>query len=243
MGGLVLGNDGNFYGTTMSGGASGSGTFFRIAPSGTFANLYSFDPDGTPAGSALPRAALVLGNDGNFYGTATAYGAGTAFRITPGGTLTTLHTFQYTDGVDPFGALALGTDGNFYGTTVDGGAKGNGVIFQMTPSGTVTVLHSFDGADGSSPWAGLALGPDGNFYGSTTMGGASGSGTLFEITPDGVFIPLHSFSGADGYMPQAALLLGKDGSFYGTSEGGGTGTIFRWLPSRHASLRRNQSPR
>jgi uncharacterized repeat protein (TIGR03803 family) len=75
------------------------------------------------------------------------------------------------------------------------------------------------------------------------MGGASGSGTLFEITPDGVFIPLHSFSGADGYMPQAALLLGKDGSFYGTSEGGGTGTIFRWLPSRHASLRRNQSPR
>ncbi|MGO9528094.1 MAG: choice-of-anchor tandem repeat GloVer-containing protein, partial [Verrucomicrobiia bacterium] len=40
--GLVQGSDGNFYGTTESGGATSWGTVFRISIRGNYTNLYSF---------------------------------------------------------------------------------------------------------------------------------------------------------------------------------------------------------
>ena len=40
--GLVQGSDGNFYGTTIAGGANSEGTVFKITPSGTLTTLYSF---------------------------------------------------------------------------------------------------------------------------------------------------------------------------------------------------------
>ncbi len=100
----------------------------------------------------VPSAALVQGADGNFYGTtyaggteyACAGGCGTVFKITPGGTLTTLHSFVYpTEGVQPVAALIQATDGNFYSTTENGGAPGFGTVFKITPTGTLTVLYSF----------------------------------------------------------------------------------------------------
>jgi uncharacterized repeat protein (TIGR03803 family) len=83
--GLVQGSDGNFYGTTYQGGTNNYGTVFRISPSGSFTNLYSFvrPPDGSE-----PQARLVQGSDGNFYGTAYDGGTnddGTVFRISPSG--------------------------------------------------------------------------------------------------------------------------------------------------------------
>ena len=79
---------------------------------------------------ADPFTGLVQGPDGNFYGTTQAGGAsanctngcGTVFKITAAGTLTTLHSFDGTDGSGPEGGLVLATDGNFYGTTYAGGA-------------------------------------------------------------------------------------------------------------------------
>jgi uncharacterized repeat protein (TIGR03803 family) len=94
--GLVQGSDGNFYGTTAGGGASGSlmggGTVFKITPTGVLTTLISFNG----ANGISPQAPLVQGSDGNFYGT-TEYGGvggcGTVFQISPAGALTTLVSF------------------------------------------------------------------------------------------------------------------------------------------------------
>ena len=57
--------------------------------------------------------------------------AGTVFKITPAGTLTTLHSFSLTDGAYPYASLVQGTDGNLYGTTLTYGANGYGTVFSL----------------------------------------------------------------------------------------------------------------
>src|ERR1019366_4013422 len=97
--GLVQATDGNFYGTTFYGGTQGFGTVFKITPSGTLTTLNSFA--GYQTDGANPHAGLVQGTDGNFYGTTEDGGRnydGTVFKITPAGTLTTLHSFDGSDG-------------------------------------------------------------------------------------------------------------------------------------------------
>jgi uncharacterized repeat protein (TIGR03803 family) len=168
--GLVQGTDGDFYGTTYDGGASGYGTVFKITPSGTLATLLSFDY----ADGANPQAVLVQGTNGDFYGTTSSGGIGgygTVFKITPSGTLTTLHNFGRTDGYNLHAGLVQGTNGTFYGTTEEGGANDDGTIFSVTPSGTLTILHTFEGTDGANPYAGLFQGTNGEFYGATYAGG------------------------------------------------------------------------
>lgn len=108
----------------------GAGTVFKIAPDGTFTNLYVFNSSQYVANGgagADPIGTLAVGADGNFYGTTAGGGAGfagTVFKITPGGTLITLHSFNGKDGADPWGTRVLGSDGNFYGITTVGGAFG-----------------------------------------------------------------------------------------------------------------------
>jgi len=178
-------------------------------------------------------AGVTLGNDGNFYGTTYGGGSsnvGTVFKVTTGGTLTTLASFWGTNGGNPRAALALGSDGNFYGTTTTGGSSGDGTVFQVTISGTLTTLVSFNAANGAHPVAALTLGTDGNFYGTTENGGSSGYGTVFRVTTNGTLTTLVFFNGTNGYWPEAALTLGTDGKFYGTTYGGGSGgsgTVFQ----------------
>ena len=237
---LVQGADGNFYGTTCDlgcvgeGGANGFGTVFKVTPTGTLTTLYSFCAQTKCTDGAFPVAGLVLGTDGNFYGT-TAYGGdsdsdGTVFKITSGGTLTTLHTFDSTDGAYPYAALVQATNGNFYGTTSYGGANGYGTVFEITSGGALTTLHSFDDTDGAYPEAALVQATNGNFYGTTFEGGTSGDGTVFTINSGGTLTTLHSFDGADGYLPVGALVQATNGIFYGTTLEGGTngyGTVFK----------------
>jgi uncharacterized repeat protein (TIGR03803 family) len=238
--GLVQGSDGNFYGTTYSGGTSNAGTVFRIGSGGSYSNLYSFD--GSPNDGANSAASLVQGGDGNFYGT-TYYGgtsnAGTVFWINPGGSETNLHSFlgPPTDGVNPIAGLVRGSDGNFYGTTVAGGTSNAGTVFRISPGGSYSNLYSFAGSpnDGDAPTAGLVQGSDGNFYGTTSMGGTSNVGNVFRINPGGSETNLYSFGSSpeDGLAPLAGLVQGSDGNFYGTTYAGGTsnlGTVFRISP-------------
>ncbi|HTS19971.1 MAG TPA: choice-of-anchor tandem repeat GloVer-containing protein [Verrucomicrobiae bacterium] len=134
--GLVQGSDGSFYGTTAGGTCTNCpeqcGTVFRISPSGTLTNLYSFaGPDG-----CSPQAGLVLGSDGYFYGTTISGGAsnnGTVFRVSSDGALTNLYSFTGgADGSWPMAGLLQGSDGNFYGTTYFGGLNGSGTVFKIS---------------------------------------------------------------------------------------------------------------
>jgi uncharacterized repeat protein (TIGR03803 family) len=241
--GLVQGTDGNFYGTATDGGANGYGTVFEITPGGAFRTLYSFD--GTDG--AYPVAALIQGTNGDFYGTTSeggnyslcSNGCGTAFKISRGGTLTTLHSFDVTDGYYLAAGLVQGTDGNFYGATEYGGTNlldNYGTVFKMTPSGALTTLHNFAGypTDGAYTHAGLVQVSDGDYYGITLGGGANDDGTVFEIAPSGTLTTLFSFDLKDGVGSYGALVHGSTGGFYGTTTNGGTsnacdagcGTVF-----------------
>jgi uncharacterized repeat protein (TIGR03803 family) len=212
------------------------------------------------ANGTEPTAPPVQGMDGNFYGTTPeggntkicTYGfggCGVIYRITRSGQFKVIHTFDQTNGANPYSPLVLGADGNFYGTTYHGGTVGKvfenaGVIFRVTPAGKYTVLYVFctlTGChDGANPFGGLVQGTDGNFYGTTEYGGASTilpEGVAFKVTPAGKLTVLNSFctlaSCKDGANPFGGLVQATDGNLYGTTVYGGTnskGTIFQVTP-------------
>src|SRR5208283_2780235 len=173
----------------------------------------------------------------------TPLGCGTVFKITPGGMLSTLHSFDGTDGANPFTGLVQATNGDLYGTTGSGG-KGYGTVFKITPSGTVTTLYSFcsqsNCTDGEHP-SGLVQATNGDLYGTTATGGVDwpyGWGTVFKITPSGTLTTLYSFCSqskcADGESPGAGLVQATNGDLYGTTYSGGAfggGTVFKITPS------------
>ncbi len=236
---LIQAADGNFYGTTNSGGSAGRGTVFRMTPGWVVTVMHAFvgGHDG-----ASPDAALVQATDGNFYGTTDRGGGmcdcGTIFKMTPGGVLTVLYQFgsRSFDGYSPRAAMIQATDGNFYGTTYSsdiGATSLEGTIFRMTPAGDVAILHQFawqtEGGGLSAP---LIQSLDGYFYGTTEFGGPYNSGTVFKMAPDGTFTLLHAFMWqTDGGLPiRAALTQTTDGNIYGTTRLGGTfgqGTVFQ----------------
>jgi uncharacterized repeat protein (TIGR03803 family) len=235
---LIQGTAGNFDGTASGeGGAPGNGgTVFQVNSSGSLKAVHSFDiTDG-----AYPDAGVIQARDGNFYGTTSEGGKygysrlrrgyGTIFKITPGGTLTSLHSFDLTDGADPQAALVQGTDGYLYGTTLQGGAN-YGTVFKITTAGKFTTLHNFSSTEGFDPVAGLIQATDGNLYGSTLGGGSLGNyGTIFKISPGGTLTTLHSFNKSDGQQPFGTLVQATDGNFYGTTNLGGAygfGTVFK----------------
>jgi uncharacterized repeat protein (TIGR03803 family) len=247
---LVQAPNGYLYGTTAQGGTHGiAGTAFKITPRGEHTTLYSFCArhiDGACADGGDVQAGLVQASNRDFYGTTVQGGihkAGTVFKITPKGALTTLHSFcslaGCEDGDFPFAPLIQATNGDFYGTTYEGGGSSNaGAVFRITPAGTLTTLYSFcaqtNCTDGSNPYAGLIQSTDGNFYGTTSQGGANGFGTVFRITSAGKLTTLYSFCAQtncpDGANPSTGLVQATDGNFYGTTGDGGTngdGTIFK----------------
>ena len=162
--GLVLDWRGNLYGTTLSGGASGWGTVFKVTPEGHETVLYSFTGG---ADGGVPYADLVLDRQGNLYGTTSVggdkgcgsfFGCGTVFKVTPEGHETVLHSFTAAngDGAEPYAGLVFDWRGNLYGTTLSGGGtgcgSGCGTVFKVTPEGHETVLYTFTGGtDGGMP--------------------------------------------------------------------------------------------
>jgi uncharacterized repeat protein (TIGR03803 family) len=265
---LVLGKDGSFYGTMYSffdnslGNNGGSGRVFKVTTNGTAAgttfttlHIFSIMSGGANAdgGNPSPHGSLVQSSDGNFYGTTFEGGPdgdGTIFKITPGGTLTTLYAFAFTpnqgavNGRSPFAGLFQDSSGVFYGTT-EGGGPGAGTAFQFTtdgsPAGTkLTTLYNFlADQDGAVPDSTLAIDSDGNIYGMTDLDGSFSSndtdnqGTLFRLALDGTITTLHSFGAEPGEgIPHVGVVQGSDGSFYGTTKS----TIFKFDPGNGAPL-------
>ena len=235
---LIQATDGNFYGTTEGGGPVNQGTVFRITPSGKLTTLYTFTGG---ADGVAPVAGLIQATDGNLYGTTwgDAYdnlNEGTIFKITLSGKLTTLFSFDTTDGANPQGGLVQGTDGDFYGATEEGGTYNYGTVFKMNPKGKLTTLHSFSGGtDGDTPVSTLIQATDGNFYGTASYDGKYPNfGTVFKITPSGELTTVHNFNSKLGSYPYAGLVQATSGGFYGATFGGGSsnacsygcGTVF-----------------
>jgi len=176
---LTLGADGNFYGTTNSGGSAGYGVAFEFTPSGKITLLHEFQGVGD---GYNPDGALVQGKDGNFYGTTrgvgTPYG-GTVFRIrSDDDQLEVLHDLGApADGAWLIGTVMQGSDGSFYGAAEQGGdmncadGQGCGTLFQVTSDGRYTVLHNFDNTSGD--WADTTpfQHTSGRLYGDTYWGG------------------------------------------------------------------------
>jgi uncharacterized repeat protein (TIGR03803 family) len=229
-GSLVQAADGNLYGTTWDGGANDKGSIFRMTLGGVVTIVHSFT---AATHGANPLTAMIIGTDGNFYGTTSVDGPagfGTIFRFTLQGTFSVVHAFPggASNGANPYAPVIQGADGALYGTTRDGGTSAVGTVFKTSlPGGETTVLHSFNGANGRYPTAGLVQGIDTHLYGTTSMGGAGNIGTIFRVTLGGTHTLLKSFAGGvDSREPVAALVQKPDGNFYGTTQFQGVGPSY-----------------
>jgi uncharacterized repeat protein (TIGR03803 family) len=234
-GALILDPEGNLYGTTNGGGASGAGVVFKIDNSGNEILLYGFT-GGNDGG--YPTAGVVMDSAGNLYGTTNgggASGAGVVFEIDKAGNEIVLYAFTGgSDGGSPAAGLIRDPGGNLYGTTGFGGRANLGVVFKLDKSGNETVLHTFmRGADGDQPdLAGVISDEAGNLYGTTAFNGAGGQGTVYKLDPGGNDTVLYAFPGAaDGQYPyNNGVTLGWDGQLYGATAlggNGGEGVVYR----------------
>jgi uncharacterized repeat protein (TIGR03803 family) len=148
--GLTIDGFGNLYGVTTgaTGQAYPQGSVFELAHGSTaITTLASFDG----ANGADPGSTLILDSSGNLYGTTTSggtYNKGTIFELAHGsGTITTLASFNGTDGAGPRGKLYLDNSGYLYGTTTLGGAYNDGTVFALKLGGGATA----DTWTGASP--------------------------------------------------------------------------------------------
>jgi uncharacterized repeat protein (TIGR03803 family) len=242
--GVIQAADGDFYGSTASGGVNNGGVVFKMNAAGTVTPLHSFTAfdnlDGwSPKGNLIQIASY-------FYGVTYAGGTGgigTVFKMDGNGSITTLHSFTTLEGGAPVSGLILATDGYLYGTAPIGGPTqqtSGGTVFKISTAGDFHVLHAFPSTgttEGRRPLAGVIQAADGNFYGTTTENGANGYGTVFKMDVAGNAVTLHSFTqtGAAPEGSHAPLLQAADGYLYGTTFRGGAngigmggyGTIFK----------------
>ena len=128
---LLLASDGNFYGTATGGGAYGDGVVFKMTPAGAVTAFHSF----SGADGAVPGfGPLIQATDGRLYGIAIYGGAnddGTIYSVTVSGTLGVIHSFEGTDGANPYGGLTQHTNGILYGSAAFGGTDGDGVLYSL----------------------------------------------------------------------------------------------------------------
>jgi uncharacterized repeat protein (TIGR03803 family) len=199
--GLLLANDGNFYGTTTTGGGDckvsryGCGTVFKITPVGVLSTLHRFDT--TDGG--YPSGALIQATDGNIYGTTQAGGTnngGTVFQITPTGTFTSLYSFclqtACADGELPIG-LMQATSGIIYGTTEKGGINGDGTVFSLNMGlGPFVETNPTTGKVG---WKITILGTDLTGTTSVTFNGTGATFTVVSGTKITATVPTGATTG------------------------------------------------
>ncbi len=243
MVGLTGDHAGNFYGTTVNGGAAGGyGVIYQLArKNGGWLStpLYVFQGGND---GAYPRARVAFGPDGSLYGT-TAFGGngglGIIYRLKPPGTTcrstpcawneTVLFAFDGNSGNQPLGDLAIDATGNLYGTTSFAGYGSSGTVYQLsrgTGSWTLAVLHTFNANEGYQPWGGVSFDASGNLYGTTKYGsgngcGGMGCGTVFQLVPSQsgwTENVLYDFqTGGYGQNPVGGLIMDQSSNLFGTT--------------------------
>lgn len=248
---LSQGQDGDLYSTIETNGTYTYGSVYKITTGGTYSLLYSFCAEKSPCAltGGYPEGGVTLGFDGNLWGTTNGGGtdgAGTVFKTTPGGTLTSLYSFTNAkDDSAPIYTVIQGQDGNMYGVSEEQYNGQAGSFFKLTTKGKLSPYpfnpNFTQGATPNLP----VEGTDGNFYGTTQVGGdlscsLHGCGAIYKVTSAGKITVLHSFTGYvsstvyDGSVPYGILVQGYDGNFYGTTYYGGSnnaGTVFKISPS------------
>jgi uncharacterized repeat protein (TIGR03803 family) len=237
---MVLGSDGNFYGTTMGDGNTNYGSVFSTDTLGDINPLYAFT-GGSDGGS--PQGSLLEVTPELFYGTTYNGGSenqGVIFSIDSSSDFNVIHNFDFYNGAAPAGGLVLAGDGNYYGTTHWGGANNYGMIYRLYPNLTFSNLFSFNNTNGANPSGNLVVAQDGKLYGRTDAGGTYGQGTVFSISIEGAFQLLFSFAGTNGSNPHGTLVAGNDGNVYGATSSGGTnaqdGVIYEVTPTGGFSI-------
>jgi uncharacterized repeat protein (TIGR03803 family) len=244
-GGLWLDANGDLFGTTLSGGATGDGTVFELVDTGSGYVLQTLASLDFTNGSAV-FSGLIADASGDLFGTAQAGGSsgqGTVFELVNTGagySLQTLASFSGPNGAYPTGGLIADASGDLFGATQNGGASGQGSVFELvrTASGySLQTLVSFDFTHGAAPAGPLIMDAQGDLFGTTLQGGPGSKGTVFELVHAGAGYTLQtlaSFDGANGSFPYAGLVADAQGDLYGTTNSGGTygfGTVFELVHS------------
>jgi uncharacterized repeat protein (TIGR03803 family) len=266
---LTRGPDDVFYGMATSGGQNGNGTIFKITKSGEFTVLHTFsalDANAHNEDGAVPLRTIVVGRNGNLYGTTRIggentcgevpfpNGCGVAWMIDGSGNFHVLHQFTPAEG--HAASLLEARDGFFYGCAVwpnthlpNGQPLPSGTLYRMGAwGGHFEVLYTFsqtnssgENTDGAECYEPLVETKRGVFYGTTRLGGVNGNGVVFRYSlsnPDAVEV-LHDFSATtdgenwDGANPYARLILDHDGAMYSTASNGGkngNGVVYRITP-------------
>jgi uncharacterized repeat protein (TIGR03803 family) len=239
---MSQGRDGDLYSTIQNDGTHNVGTVYKMTTAGAPTTVYNFCSLTSCADGSYPFGGVTLGFDGNLYATTQGggtHGAGTVFKVTPTGTLTTLWNFANgTDDSAPVYTTALGQDGNMYGVSEAQYNGQYGALFKVSAAGVFKALKDFAYTNGATPNLPIQ-GTDGNFYGTTQGGGdpTCKCGVVYKATATGAVTVLHTFKGypTDGNRPLGILVQGPDGSFYGTTYHGGTtnnnGTVFKITPT------------
>ncbi len=183
LGSVTFDSRGNMYGTANDLGDGGSGTVWKIDPSGNFSTLYSFTNN---LDGAYPSGMVTIGANGDLYGTTSSGNIpGTVWKIDTSGNFSVLHGFTGgTDGSYPQKDATIAPNGNLYGTTGVGGRFNNGTIWTIDPSGNFSVVYTFkDLSDGGGPQGDVTFDSLGNLYGTAYSGGGSYPvGTVWKIT-------------------------------------------------------------
>jgi uncharacterized repeat protein (TIGR03803 family) len=224
---LIQAADGNFYGTTMYGGANREGTLFRLTPKGEFTTLHSF-VRATDGAFPVPFTQLWQSQKAGIslllYGTTMdggAYDQGTLFVYQPGGAAPFKTAFSFTPDSSNRRVVHNGvvetSSGMFVGTTDMGGTNQNGLLYGYIPDKVFgDTIYAFSGLDGDDVYTGV-LSSDGEFvYGATLFGGANNAGTIFKFNSHNKTLEtLYSFKGGPDEFGPSGVLLGKDGNLYG----------------------------
>jgi uncharacterized repeat protein (TIGR03803 family) len=248
IGGLVVDEAGNVYGTTSydHNPDGGCGSVFKLSPSGSYWSLTYLRYFDSDRGEGCDPEATLTYSNGLLWGTTKGGGSkgqGTVFSMDTSGGSFHFDSFSGIKGREPLSAF----NSWGYGTTYSGGWKGKGNIYRLDPGKGLISKRSFnvDGKAGYAPMGDLVtlyVGGVRTIYGTTSAGGVGGGGTIYrltEIEPNSdrwAMKVLYSFSSGDagGWAPMAGLTADAAGNLYGTtSRGGDCGTVFKLSPGRN----------